>query len=432
MHKPEKRSKFLKIYAKSELLRNTTVLISGTAIAQVIPILLQPILRRSFSTEIFGAYSVYLSLVGILVIICSFKYDVAVILPKKEKEAANVFFLSVFLNIIFNLILFLIIAVWKLEISYFLNLSDSYTNYLLFVPLGTFLFGFYQSINNWLIRRKLYYPISLNKFVRRGFEGAAQVSFKIARIPHFLLYGDIIGHISNVISGIYQIWRNGLSIKLLSKNKFKYVLSKYNEYPKYNLMPALMNACSALLPAIFINKFFSLEIAGYMDLSRMLLTVPVALVSLSLSSVLLQRTSEKYKNNESVLNELKIISLALLAFGILEILVISFFGNSIFVILFGENWAFSAEIAKIIVWSYALTFIVSSFYSLFISLNKIKLLSIWQVIYFFSILSLIFFKNYSFLEFIKIYVYIEVICSLLMGFLLTYIVLSYEKNLKFI
>jgi O-antigen/teichoic acid export membrane protein len=428
----EERSSFSKIFERSELLRHSSILISGTTIAQLIPILLQPILRRSFSAEIFGAYSVYLSLVGILVIVCSLKYDVAIILPKKEKEAANVFFLSFFLNIIFNLILFLIIVVWKAKISSYLNLPGNYSNYLLFVPLGTFLFGTYQCINNWLIRKKLYYPVSLNKFIRRSFEGVAQVGFKALQIPHFLLYGDIIGHISNVVSGIYQIWKNGLSIKVTSMIKLKYVFSKYSDYPRYNLIPALLNVSSALLPAIFINKFYSLEIAGYMDLSRMLLTVPVALVSLSLSSILLQRTSEKYKNNLSVTKELKVISLILLALGIFEISVILFFGESIFKILFGDKWGFSGVIAKTIVWSYALSFIVTSFYSLFISFNKIKLLSIWQVIYFLSILSLIFFRDYSFLEFIKIYVFIEIFCTILMIMLLTWIIARYEKNLKLI
>src|SRR5665811_1102024 len=78
---------------RSELLKNTSILVSGTAIAQLIPILIQQILRRHYSADIFGAYAVYLSLVGMLAIISSFKYELAIILPRKDKEAANVFFL---------------------------------------------------------------------------------------------------------------------------------------------------------------------------------------------------------------------------------------------------------------------------------------------------------------------------------------------------
>lgn len=413
---------------RSELFRNTSLLISGTTFSQLIPILLQPVLRRSFSVEVFGAYSVYVSVIGILVIITSFKYDVPIILSSNEKEADNVFFLSVIINFAFNVMLFGFISGFKYRIASFLNLGNDYVNYLLFVPLGTFLFGFYQSISNWLLRKKLYYSLTINKFIRRGFEGAVQVGLKLAKFPHFMIYGDIIGHFSNVISGIYQILKNGFSFKSFSIPEIRNVVSKYNEYPKYNLLPALMNACSALLPSIFINKFYSMEMLGYMDLSRMLLMVPVALISVSLSSVILQRTTEKYKEQRSVAKELKSIFFVLLGLGIMEIAVILLFGEYLFMI-FGNKWGYSSVISNIIVWSCAISFVVNSFYTIFISLEKIKLLSLWQVFYFLSILSLVLFRNLEFLNFLKIYVVIESLCLLIMAALLIFIIRNYEQRL---
>jgi O-antigen/teichoic acid export membrane protein len=415
---------------KSELVINTSILISGSALAQLIPILLRPFLTRPFSAEIFGAYSVYGSLIGILVIISSFKYELAIMSPTKDKEAANVFFLAIFLNLIFNIFLLLVIIIWKTDILHFLNLADAFTGYLFFVPLGTFLLSSYQSINYWLIRKKRFSPISYNKFIRRSFEGMSQLGFKLAKLPHFLIYGDIIGHIANVISGIYQGGKSGLTLNLLSFTKIKYVFSKYNDYPKFNLVPGVMSACSSLLPAIFINKFFSLENAGFMDLSKMLLTIPIALISLSISSVLLQRTSEKFKNKESISKELLLILSIISFIGILEILAISVFGEELFKFIFGAQWGFSGVISKYLVWSFTLNFIVNSFYSLFISLNRIKLLSFWQLFYFISILSLVIFKNNSFLEFVKIYVYIDVFCALIIAVFMTIIVMNYESGLK--
>lgn len=125
------------------------------------------------------------------------------------------------------------------------------------------------------------------------------------------------------------------------------------------------------------------------------------------------------------------ILLALVGFGVIEVALITLFGESIFKI-FGKEWAFSGTISKITVWSFALTFIVNSFYSLFISLNRIKLLSIWQVYYFLSIMSLVFFRNYEFLDFVKVYVILEMVCSLIMAVMLVRIVSDYEKKIAFI
>jgi O-antigen/teichoic acid export membrane protein len=421
--------KYFQQLLKSELFRDTSILISGTALAQLIPILLQPILRRFFTPQVFGAYSVYLSLVGILIVISSLRYELAIILPKKDRDAAGVFFLAFFLNLLFNILLLLAIILWKKKLLGFLNLSDEYDDYLLLVPLGTFLFSTYQSINYWLIRKKRFFAISVNKFIRRGFEGSAQILFKFSRVSHGLLYGDIIGQAANIFSGLYQGGKSGLSFRLFSLQKVKFMLSRYSEYPKFNIVPSFMSACSYLLPAIMINKFYSAEYTGYFDLSKLLLSIPMALVATSLSNVLLQRISEKNKLKVSITKDLNPI-LIFVAFSVVfEIGIIMIWAEDIFRIFFGAKWVLSGTISKILVWAFAFNFIVASFSSIFISLNKIKLLSAWQLIYFISIVSLFFFNNLSFISFLKLYTIIELSCCILSASFIVFIVVKYEKNI---
>lgn len=421
---------FLSGFLKHELVRNTTILISGTAVAQLIPILLQPLLRRYFAPEVFGAYSVYLSIMGILIVISSFRYELAIILPSNDKEAGGIFFLAILLNLLFNIILFLATLIWKTRILGFLNLNEAYGNYLYLIPLGTFIFGTYQSINYWLIRKKKFLPLSVNKFVRRGFEGAAQIIFKFIKVPNGLIYGDLIGHIANLLYGFIQGIRNGLSLRFLSAIKIKYVLKKYSEYPKYNLIPAFMSACSYLLPAIMINKFYSAESTGYFDLSKLLLSVPPALIASSISNVLLQRVSEKNKSGASIRNDLLSILIFITFAAAFEIAVIMLWAEDIFRIFFGERWEISGSISKILVWAFAFNFFVQSFSSIFISLRKIRLLSVWQLFYFLSILSLFYFNYLSFNSFLKLYTLIEVICCLLITVFMVFIVINYEQGLN--
>jgi len=424
------REELFQSLRKSELLKNTSILVSGTAVAQLIPILLQPILRRYYTPDIFGAYSVYLSLVGILAIISSFKYELAIILPRKDKEAVNIFFLTILINLIFNVLLVFVIIIWKNRILKFFNLSDKFADYLYFVPVGIFFFSFYQSINNWLIRKKGFLPVSVNKFVRRGFEGCAQVIFKFTRNSHGIIYGDLIGHIGNIISGLYQGKKRGLSLGLMSPGKMKYVVLKYSEFPKFNVIPSFMSACSFLLPAILLNKFYSSEITGFFDLSKLLLSIPLALISTSISNVLLQSISEKFKENISLKKDLLLILGIVSLIGSVEICVITFFGIDLFKLIFGENWGFSGRISQILVWSYSLNFFAASFSAIFISMNKIKILSVWQFFYFLSILSLTLFRHYEFLDFLRIYVLIEVLCYLVIIIIMISIVLGYERGLK--
>jgi lipopolysaccharide exporter len=424
------RKELLLSLKKSELLKNTSILVSGTAIAQLIPILLQPILRRYYSPDVFGAYAVYLSLVGILAIISSLKYELAIILPHKEKDASNLFFLTIILNLLFSLVLLIVIVIWKPFLLNFFNLSEDFSTYLYIVPLGIFFYSTYQSLNYWLTRKKGFMPISINKFVRRGAEGFSQLVFKYLKIQSGIILGDLIGHISNLISGFYQGKKRGLSLRTFSFSRMKHVMIKYIEFPKFNIIPCFMSAFSFLFPVLLLNKFFSSEIVGYFDLSKQLLSVPLALISTSISNVLLQSISEKYKNNFSLKKDLLLILVIVSSIGVAEVLLISFFGIDVFKIFFGKNWGFSGKISQILVWSYALNFLVASFSAVFISMNKIKLLSLWQIFYFFSILSLVLFKSYEFLDFLRIYVLIEVFCYIINIILILFIVVGYEKRIS--
>lgn len=420
----------LKRIKKSELLWNTSTLISGTALAQLIPILLQPVLRRYYAPEVFGAYAVYSSILGILIIVSSFKYELAIILPKKDKEAANIVFLAQILNLLFNIFLFFIILAFENKLLKILNLSPKHALFLYLVPAGAFLSNLYQSINYWLIRQKAFISLSVNKFVRRGFEGAFQVSFKWMGVSGGLIFGDIIGHISNIISGFYQSYKKKFRFSDFSFAKLKYTAKKYVEYPKYNLAGSIMSSCSTLLPAIFINKFFSSEMTGYYDLSKMVLSIPLGLIAISISNVLLQRVSEKYKMQVSFKKELSRLLIVLSAIALTEVVVIFFYSDEFFRLIFGKQWDVSARISKILIWSYALNFLASSFYSIFISMKKIKVLSLWQVFYFVAILSLVFFKNSSFINFIKVYVLIEIICYIIISIIIFKIIFDYEKKIK--
>jgi O-antigen/teichoic acid export membrane protein len=265
--------------------------------------------------------------------------------------------------------------------------------------------------------------------MRRGFEGSSQVVFKFLKIPQGLIFGDLIGQIANLFSGIYQGTKCGLSFRLYSWGKIKYVMRKYSDYPKFNIVPGFMSACSYLLPAIMINKFYSAENTGYFDLSKLLLSIPLALIATSISNVLLQRVSEKNKLRQSIRKDLISIFIVVALGVIFEIAVIMFWAEDLFKILFGNKWEFSGTISKILVWAFAFNFVVSSFSSIFISLNKIKLLSAWQLIYFLSILTLFFFNNLSFSNFLKVYVLIEVICCSLSALFIIYVVTNYERLL---
>jgi O-antigen/teichoic acid export membrane protein len=143
----------------------------------------------------------------------------------------------------------------------------------------------------------------------------------------------------------------------------------------------------------------------------------------------LQKVSEKYNSKTSFFYELRPVLIMVVLIAIVEIGIIVLFGESLFKIIFGDQWINSGTISRIMVWSFAFNFVVSSFTSIFISMRKIKIYSIWQSFYFFSILLLLLFKHLPFPDFIRIYVLIDIICYFVAALIMITIVYRYESNL---
>ena len=76
---------------KSSGARNFAKLLSANVLAQVIGLIVYPILTRIYSPEDFGLLNLFLSIGGVLAILSTAEYYYAIVLPKEEQEAENVF-----------------------------------------------------------------------------------------------------------------------------------------------------------------------------------------------------------------------------------------------------------------------------------------------------------------------------------------------------
>jgi O-antigen/teichoic acid export membrane protein len=416
--------------SSSDFTKNTFTLVLGTIVAQAIPFILHPFLRRLYSPEDFGAMAVYLNLFGVVTIVSALRYEAAIVLPKYNNEAANLLSLTFIINVVFTVLIFTALLFFKNDLVQFLNFPVAYSNYLYLLPFGSLLYGCYQSMNYWLIRQKAFKASTTNKIIRRLVEGSVQTTFGVLRIPGGLFIGDLLGNLANVISGVKQIIKNFFSLKQVSATKIHFVANKYKDYPKFNVLPTLLSSAANVLPFLFINKMYSTETVGYLDLSKLVLSVPLVFISSTISQVLFQQITSKKHDSLSIKGDFKNVFLVLISVIILELMVIFLFGPWLFGFAFGSNYELSGKFSQILIFSFALNFIGSTFSSVFITFNKLKLNSRWQIVYFIAICSLYFFKNLSISNFLILYVAIEVAMHLCYCLIIYYIINEYEKSIR--
>ena len=116
--------KNFKVSLKS-LGKDILVLSAGILVAQIIPLALQPFLKRTFTPEEFGTYDVFLKTFSILVALSCLKYENAILLPKKDSDSKHVVFLCLVISsLVFVVITILIILFKDYIFSRFEGLTD--------------------------------------------------------------------------------------------------------------------------------------------------------------------------------------------------------------------------------------------------------------------------------------------------------------------
>ena len=87
---------------KSDFSRNVVTLVTGTAVAQAIPLALSPILTRLYTPDDFGILAIYMSIASLGTVVVSLKYDLAIIIPEKDEDSANITILSIVVSFLTN------------------------------------------------------------------------------------------------------------------------------------------------------------------------------------------------------------------------------------------------------------------------------------------------------------------------------------------
>jgi len=414
-----------KLLQKSEYVKNSVISVLGVGLAAVIPIILQPFLGRMFTPEEVNAMGLYVTITSVFAICANFRYGYVVAITKSDDEAKNVLIGSIIISFIFSGILLVFLLFFKDQIVTLFGIESAVSDWFFFMPLSVLLISSYIGFNGWLNRKKQYMSMALNKGVRRGSEGLFQLLFGKLKITGGMIYGIIIGDVINFLVHVFQFRKSGGNFKNINASAIKVNLKQYIDFPKYNLLPSLLDTLSLALPFLFVSAFYSEEISGQFYFSQWVLALPLVLISVAISQVLLQKLTEKRDLGQKMTPILLRHIYFLASLGLAGTVVVYFFGQDLFLIFLGPQWGMAGDMASLMVVAYAIRFVVAPLSQIFFALEKIKIVSFWQFGYFIGISSLLLVRGLQIEDFIFYYVIIEIV------FYLFYLILILSVSNKY-
>jgi O-antigen/teichoic acid export membrane protein len=388
---------------QNTFVKNISILVIGTFTAQLIPVAMQPVLKRLFSPEEFGVFDIYLKTLGILFVFFSLKYEMGIVLPKNRIKAIILLNISILSSLGFTLLTYLLIILLGDQIIVWIGISPNYKFALYFLPLSTLFFTIFTTINYLLIRDKKFFASSMNKVTRRSSEAFVQTGAAFVPILKGLglFLGDFIGSLFCSVTawyrgfGSFKIDRRFFNFRLM-----KHIAKEYIELPKFNILPELLNTLFfAAISFLILAKFSIIEV-GYLELTQRILAIPTAFISFSVGQVLLQKLTESVNNKKPIMKDLNYVFMLLLVLTVPFILLVVFFAPPVFSYVFGNEWTISGFYSQYLVFFYALGFLVSPLGQVLISLKKFKANALWKMGRFVVIIPLFFIEMDSILTYL--------------------------------
>jgi O-antigen/teichoic acid export membrane protein len=333
---------------QSSFVRNTAILLIGTASAQAIQILGAFALARIYDPTEFAVFSFFTACTSIILSFSSLRFELAIALPKSSEEAEQLLALSLrTLLRVLGLVVLGIVLIFSGQGIFNYTVPSA----ILLVPVFTFFAGFTQILNYWSTRNGTFLRNALSKIsVAAVTVGTSLLWGMLIEDPIGLIYGAILGQIigwiiigSNYSKLAIQAWKN------LTNHEAKMLWKSYSKFPTYNAPNALVDNLQQYGIVFLLGTFFASEISSYYFQSLRILAAPLALIGASIYQVFYPKAAQAFHDTKNIRGYVLKIYSVLFAIGFPIFAILFFFTEEIFVVLLGETWRMTAVYAHILI-----------------------------------------------------------------------------------
>jgi len=359
-----------KLKPKSEFSRNVLTLMTGTTIAQAIPIAISPILTRIYTPKDFGVFALYMSVASIVSVIATGRYELAIMLPKKDEDAINIVALSIIISFLVSFITLLIVFFFNTQITNILG-NPEISSWLYFIPLTVLLTGLYQSFNYWSNRKKEYKRLATSRVIQSGTISSSNLIMGFGGFGSGgLIWSSILGRgVASFVLGKMILNKESHFFFKIKKLKIYALAMRYKKFPTWNLFSSFISTLRENLLIFAFSKYFEVSSLGFYFFAKRLLLIPSGILISAFSDVFYQKIS----------NIISYINIYEVAYGYFQklfylltipFIIFVFLLDMIIPTIFGEKWAMLSIYLLIIAFPIYFNLLVGHFSKILLRTNN--------------------------------------------------------------
>jgi lipopolysaccharide exporter len=336
-------------FLRLEYIRHFLTLFSGSVLGQLLTLALAPVLSRMYTPEDFGLAALYLSILSVLGVLATCKYEQAVMLPRDNNAAIHLFRLVLLLAAIASVITMAVLVLFNQSISAMLG-NPLIHIWLFFLPLSLVIHATMQAAVFYSNRTKKFRRIAKTTIVQHVSTNGLKVGAGAMQTGmNGLIAGQIAGHflamLFVVVNTMKQIRKTHIPFSFIEIRKQAKI---YAQYPRFNMLLSLTNNISGSLPIFLFTRGFSPEAAGLYAFGYAFVFRPVSLFSQSTQQVLSQKMIENHHHGKTIYPTLKKLISRLLLAGLIPFTLVTIWAPNIFAFVFSEAYGPAGQYLQIL------------------------------------------------------------------------------------
>ncbi len=336
--------------AGSSLLKSSMALISGTVVTQAIVFLFSPVLSRIFSLGDFGNLANYNAWVSICALLSSLRYEHAIIIARGRESTQAVLALTAVLCLASVVVYGLIGGV-----IHFSPVGSGYLNairgFVLIIPLGVLSIGVSSALIQLNVKAGRFKRLAAVTVAQVVFTVISQIALGLLHVAHGLIVGAISGSLLSGAVLARLSARDGDFAGLrrtLTLSRLRATAAQYVNFPRYTLAADALAVVGQQFTPVFLLALFNPAAAGLYAFSIRIVRVPLLVVSTAINAVLRKDGVDHLDKEGNLQSLFKTIVRSLILLGFVPFAVILLFGDRLFSVVFGAQWAEAGRVVQIL------------------------------------------------------------------------------------
>lgn len=327
---------------------NAIAMLTGTVMAQAIPLLCSPLLARLYTPEAFGLQTLFMALAAGLAVLATCRFDLAMVLPKNENHSYSLASVVVCLTGVVCGIVWVVLLIASADLNRLSGRADS-TAWLWGLPPMVAGIVLLQILVAFATRERNFKAVAkANVLNQAGYVFVALVIGAFGAWTQGLVFSKLAGQWVCIII-LVLLYGSSICIALgrASWCGMKRVVTVYRQFLFFNTPYSLIGTIARDAPIFIFSAFSMTGAAGQYGLARMLLLAPTLLTSNALSQVYF-REAVALKGQP----RLQELTLGLLRLGLWAsapmFAFCAIWGDELFVTIFGETWRLAGTFAMLV------------------------------------------------------------------------------------